>query len=402
MIRPEEAWQRIAETLHPLSTESVPRRAATGRVLAEPLTATVDIPALDVSAMDGFAVRGDLHSDLKLSVSGTIAAGDPPGAVLQEASALRIMTGAPVPENADRIVPVEQTEPISDTAIRILSGVPADAHIRREGEVLTRGTPLLPASTPLSPGAVSLLATHGYSEVMVYRQPRVSILATGDEVVAPEEVPKPGQLRDSHTDFLMAAGSTLGLEFRPLGIAADQPDSLRERIETGLDSDVLLIGGGVSMGEFDFVEEILAELGCQILFDSVAVQPGKPLVVARHERGLIFGLPGNPASVMVGFWLFVRPTLRQLQSIPDAFWSGSLTGELAAPLPGAKGRDRFLTATVRFEPQRLLVTPQLARGSHDLAAFARGSALVRIAAHAEPTAVGETCRILPLADWPNW
>lgn len=402
MIRPEEAWQRIADTLEPLPAESVPRLAATGRVLAESLTATVDVPALDVSAMDGFAVYGELQSDQRLPVMGTIAAGDPPGAILNQGSALRIMTGAPVPETADRVLPVEQTEPLGATEIRVLTGVPADAHIRRWGEVLTQGMPLLPASSPLTPGAISLLATHGYGEVSVYRRPRVALLATGDEVVPPEEIPGPGQLRDSHTDFLMAAGRTLGLSFRPLGIAADRPETLRAKIEQGLDSDVLLISGGVSMGEFDFVEDVLADLGCQVLFDSVAVQPGKPLVAARHPGGLIFGLPGNPASVMVSFWLFVRPVLRRLQAIPDAFWSGAMPGELAGPLPGAKARDRFLTATVRFEADRVLVTPQLARGSHDLAASARGTALVRVAAQAEPANAGDDCQILPMVDWADW
>lgn len=402
MIRPEEAWQRIADILEPLPSESVPRREATGRVLAKSLTATVDVPALDVSAMDGFAVCGGLQPGQRLTMTGTIAAGDPPGAVLNEGSALRIMTGAPVPGNADRVIPVEQTEPFGDAGIRVLTGVPADAHIRRQGEVLTHDMPLLSAASPLTPGAVSLLATHGYGTVSVHRRPRVAILATGDEVVPPEEMPQPGQLRDSHTDFLMAAGRTLGLTFRPLGIAKDRPESLRAKIEHGLDSDVLLIGGGVSMGDFDFVEDVLADLGCQRLFDSVAVQPGKPLVVARHPGGLVFGLPGNPASVMVTFWLFVRPVLRRLQAIPDAFWSGAMSGELAGPLPGAKARDRFLSATVRFEDHRVLVTPQLARGSHDLAAFARGTALVRVTARAEPATTGDKCEILPLVDWANW
>ena len=402
MIRPEEAWQRIADTLEPLSTESVPRLAATGRVLAESLIATVDVPALDVSAMDGFAINGKIQAGQRLPVTGTIAAGDPPGAVLEEGTALRIMTGAPVPAAADRVLPVEQTERLDDAEIRVLAGVPVNAHIRHQAEVLTRGMPLLPASSPLTPGAVSLLATHGYGEVVVHRRPRVALLATGNEVVPPEETPRPGQLRDSHTDFLMAAGRSLGLSFQPLGIAEDRPSALRAKIEQGLDSDVLLIGGGVSMGEFDFVEEVLADLGCRVLFDSVAVQPGKPLVAARHSGGLVFGLPGNPASVMVSFWLFVRPALRRLQAIPDAFWSGAMSGELAGPLPGAKGRDRFLTATVRFEAQRILVTPQLAKGSHDLAAFARGTALVRVAAQAEPAAVGDECQILPMVDWPNW
>jgi molybdopterin molybdotransferase len=254
----------------------------------------------------------------------------------------------------------------------------------------------------LTPGALSLLATHGYETLAVHRRPRVAILATGDEVVPPEASPRPGQLRDSHTDFLLAAGRGLGLRFASLGIAPDNRAAMRTRISQGITSDVLLIGGGVSMGEFDFVEEILAELGCTVLFDAVAIQPGKPLVAAYHPGGLVFGLPGNPASVMVGFWLFVRPALRCLQGIPDSFWAEPLIGELASALPGAKGRDRFLSARVRVESHRLLVEPMLARGSHDVDAFARGSALVRVPAGAAPAEPGEACEILPFANWPGW
>ncbi len=402
LIRPEEAWERIEAELEPLPSETVRRPEAVGRVLVEGLKATVDVPALDVSAMDGFAVQGDLSVAERLSVAGVIAAGDPPGAEITPGTALGIMTGAPVPEGSDRILPVEQTRRIGETEIEVESTVPLDAHIRHQGEVLRTGARLLPASTPLTAGTLGLLATHGYAQVVVHRRPRVAFLATGDEVVPPDQVPRPGQLRDSHTDFLLAAGQSLGLTIEPLGIARDTPESLQAKIEQGLAADVLLIGGGVSKGEFDFVEEVLDGLGCRVLFEAVAIQPGKPLVCASHEGGLVFGLPGNPASVMVSFWLFVRPVLRRLQGIPDAFWSGALGGRLAGPLPGAKGRDRFLTAEVRFTGDEILVTPQLARGSHDLAAFARGSALVRVPALSEPANVGDPCHILPLVDWPDW
>ena len=402
MISPEDAWQRIAKRLDRLPVETVSRQEATGRVLTESLAATVDIPAMDVSAMDGFALHGSKEIGQTLTVAGTIAAGDPPGAVLEEGTALRIMTGAPVPQNADRVIPVEQTEPVDESTMRLVAEVQSGAHIRRVGEVMTQDMKLLPQGAPLTAGAISLLATHGYEEVQVHRRPRVAILATGDEVVPPDQTPQPGQLRDSHTDFLMAAGRTLDLSFKPLGIAPDEPRGLKTMIEQGLDTDVLLICGGVSMGEFDFVEDVLDQLGGEVLLDAVAIQPGKPLVVAAHPRGLVFGLPGNPASVMVGFWLFVRPALRRMQGLPDAFWSGALTGELDGPLPGAKDRDRFLSATIRIEPHGVLVSPQPARGSHDLGAFARGSALVRVAAHSQPAAAGQKCQFMPTGNWPNW
>ncbi|MGD2115625.1 MAG: molybdopterin-binding protein, partial [Acidobacteriota bacterium] len=216
---------------------------------------------------------------------------------------------------------------------------------------------------------------------------------------------------DSHGDFVLAAcrglGIAGGVEVEALGIAPDDRERLGEMIERGLDADVLLLSGGVSMGELDLVEGVLGELGCEILFDRVAVQPGKPLVAARHERrssgggagrGLVFGLPGNPASVMVCFWLFVRPALHRLLGRRGGYWHGALAGELTAPLPRAKARDKFLPATLRAEDGRLLVTPAQPVGSHDMGSYAAGQALVRIPAHCPGLEAGAPCEVLPLAD----
>lgn len=399
MVRPEDAWSALARELEPLPAETIARREAAGRILADALRATVDVPRLDVSAMDGYALPGPVVESDRLAVAGCIAAGAPPEPAIASGRAVQIMTGAPVPKGADRVIPVELTER-DGTEVVIRGQVAEGAHIRRRGEILRRGEDLLAPGALLTPGAMALLATHGHREVRVPRRPRVAFLATGDEVVPPEDEPRPEQIRDSHTDFLLAAAATLGLELTPLGIARDDVGDLREHISRGLGYDVLLLGGGVSMGEFDLIEPVLDELGCEPLFDSVAIQPGKPLVVARHAGGWVVGLPGNPASVMVCFWLFVRPLLRRLQGYEDGYWAGALAAELAGPLPGAKGRDRFLTGRVRFAAGRILVEPSTARGSHDLAAYARGTALVRVPAHSPPRSAGEGCEILPLCDWP--
>lgn len=399
-MKPEQAWQLLEPHLDPLPVELTARRAALGRVLGEPLEATVDVPAADVSAMDGYALAstGEQVTPDSWPVVGTVAAGDPPGFSLPADSAARIMTGAPVPAGADRVVPVELTDGGSDR-VTLRESVVRGAHIRRHAEILAKGAPLLGRGALLTPGALALLATHGHAQIAVHGRPSVAVLTTGDEVVSAEIEPGPGQLRDSHTDFLLAAGRTLGLDFLPLGIAPDRIAPLTELVSSGLRSNVLLLGGGVSMGEYDLVEGVLADLGCETLFDRVAIQPGKPLVAARHPGGLVFGLPGNPAAVMACFWLFVRPALRRLQAIYDTFWGGALWGTLAAPLPGAGDRDRFLPAEVRFDDGSLRVRPVSAVGSHDLAASARGTALVRIRAAAVPAEVGERCEVLPLADW---
>jgi molybdopterin molybdotransferase len=406
MLSPEEAWCLIDAHLAPLPSEPLARRAAAGRVLARPLAARVDVPAADVSAMDGYAVRGEVAPGETRPVAGTIAAGAAPGFALPEGAAARIMTGAPLPAGADRVIPVELAESPAAGGrgtVTFRAGTAPAEHVRRRGEILERGAPLLPAGAPLTPGALALLATHGYGELPVHRAPRVAVLATGDEVVPPEREPGPGQLRDSHTDFLLAAGATLGLGFETLGIAPDREGELAALVDRGLAADVLLLCGGVSMGEFDLAEGVLAKLGCRLLFDGVAIQPGKPLVFGVHvprpgaAAGLVFGLPGNPASVMVAFWLFVRPALRRLLGFADGFWHGALRGALAAALPAAPpSRDRFVPAEVELGSPLPRVTPFPPKGSHDLAAFSRGNALLRLPAGSPARRAGEGCEALML------
>ncbi|RMH22527.1 MAG: molybdopterin molybdenumtransferase MoeA [Acidobacteria bacterium] len=400
MLVPEQAWRRIDRHLSPLPPESVSRADACGRVLAEALAATADLPPADVSAMDGYVCAGPVAAGSVLPVAGTVTAGRPPSFRLQPGTAAKIMTGAVVPDGGDRVVPVEETDG-GDRRVRIDVAPPAGAHIRRRAEVLARGAPLLAAGERLTPAGISLLAAHGYAAVKVHRRPSVATLATGDEVVPPEVEPAAGQLRDSNSAFLAAALGTLGIAPHALGIAPDEPSALRRLIRQGLTRDVLLLSGGVSMGELDLVEDVLAELGCTAIFDRVAMQPGKPLVAARHAGGWVFGLPGNPASVMVGFWLFVRPLLRRLMGLADGFWHGALAAELTAPLRGAKGRDRFLAAKAAIRRGRLFATPLPPRGSHDVAAYGRGSVLLRIPADAEAREAGAPCEILPLVDWPG-
>ncbi|MEM7349549.1 MAG: gephyrin-like molybdotransferase Glp [Acidobacteriota bacterium] len=400
MLSPEDAWSTIEKYLQPLGVAETPRQEAVGRTLARALTATVDMPQADVSAMDGYVCAGDAQAGQALPVVATAAAGKPLEIELRPGEAAKIMTGAVVPQGGDRVIPVEVTDGGDDTVVFDIAPQ-SGAHIRRGGEVVRRGAQLLPAGSLLTPGAISLLASHGYATVPTHSAPDVAVMTTGDELVPPEVEPGAGQLRDSNTSFLLAAGQVSGLDFRSLGTAPDRADALRERIEMGLRSDVLLLCGGVSMGEYDLVEDVLAELGCEQLFDRVAIQPGKPLVAARHTGGWVFGLPGNPASVMVTYWLFVKPVLDRLQGVPGLLWSGALQAELAQPLPGSKGRDRFLPAEVIFTEGRLRAIPYPPTGSHDVVSYGCGTALVRIRPNAAPAPAGAPCEILPLANWPG-
>ncbi|HSM12685.1 MAG TPA: gephyrin-like molybdotransferase Glp [Thermoanaerobaculia bacterium] len=391
MISPDALWSLIAARCRPGPVVASARREALGRFLAEPVRARCDLPPVDVSALDGYALAGEVAAGAELPVAGTVAAGDPPTARLAPGAAWRIWTGAPVPAGADRVVAIERTEPVAGERVRVLESPKAAAAIRRRGEVVRTGDSLLETGTLLGPSALALAASQGVEELAVFRPPRVAVLATGDEVVPASAEPLPGGLRDSHSDYLLAAGRALGLELEPLGIAPDDPVELAARLGPALERcDVVVTCGGVSMGGEDHLPGVLRALGCRIEAHGVAVQPGKPLLFGSRGEVLVFGLPGNPASVMVGFRLFVRPALRRLLGSPGAaFWDEAFEVVTEAHLRAGGGRDRFLPALALPWAGPPRARPLSARGSHDLAAFARADLLLRVRAEdpaAEPGA----------------
>jgi len=398
MLTPEEAWRRLSEHLDPLPNGPRTRRDALGATLGSSIVATTEIPASDVSAMDGYAIAGDVSAGLVLPVAGTVAAGDAPGARLGAGQALRIWTGAPIPVGADRVVPVELVDDLAPDRMRITRPVDAGAHIRRRGEILERGARLLEQGARLGPAALALLASQGLDEIEVIAAPHVAVIATGDEVVAADREPRPGQLRDSHTDYLLAAGRRLGLEFASHGIVGDEPEALGAALARALaESDVVLVCGGVSMGGRDYTPDAFAAVGAETIFAGVAIQPGKPLVAARRGAQTIFGLPGNPASVMVAFRLFVRPALERLLGRQAGFWSEARAVELAAPLAGGRPRDRFVPARRSGRgTDHELVEPLGVRGSHDLRTFGFADRLLRIRPDEAPRAAGE---LVEAIDW---
>ena len=398
MISPEEAWRRIAARLPEAASAVVARRDSLGAVLARSVAATTDLPASDVSALDGYAYSGEIAAGAELPVAGVVAAGDAPGAVLRAGEALQIWTGAPVPSGADRVVGIEETAAVAGGArVRIDRPAPAGNAIRRRAEIVARGTPLLESGAPLGPAALSLLASQGVDAIEVVRAPRVAVLTTGDEVVRPELEPGPGQLRDSHTDYLLAAGRRLGLAFDALGIVSDDARLLEARLGAALErSDVVLVCGGVSMGGRDETESALRALGVTIELDGVAVQPGKPLVFGHRGDRILFGLPGNPASVMVAFRLFVRPALERWCGRDAAFWSEARAIPLAAPLGPGKARDRFVPALRVGTDSGAKARPLGVRGSHDLVTFGAADLLLRVRANDAARAAGDEIEAI---DW---
>jgi len=303
----------VLENVRPLGAEPVSLAACVGRVLAEDVAAPWDLPGWDNSAMDGFAVRAaDLAAaPATLAVRGFIPAGHMPAGPLARGAAARIMTGAPVPEGADTIVPLEEAEAQGDFVL-VRAPVRAGAHVRRAGEDLRAGAPALAAGTVLTPPDVAVLAAFARTTVQVVRRPKVAILSTGDELLSPGEPRAPGRLHDVNSAALAAAVIEAGGEPVPLGIARDDRAATEALVAAGLTSDVLVTSAGVWMGDRDHVRASLAAVGVRQVFWKVEIKPGRPVAFSLHGERPVFSLPGNPVAALVTFEEFVRPALRRL------------------------------------------------------------------------------------------
>jgi molybdopterin molybdotransferase len=310
MITQEEAFKILEENSFELGTEFIPFQNGLGRVLAEDVYSDMDMPPFNKSAVDGYACRKqDLANPLE--VLEVIPAGSSPTKVIGENQCAQIMTGAPVPEGADTVVMVEHTEKIGEK-IRFMKEK-TNANICLIGEDLKAADLVLRKGSLLKAPQIPVLASVGKTFIRVYRQPKVVVISTGDELVEPHESPKVSQIRNSNAVQLMAQLQQLGLRGRYIGIAKDNPESTRKTLGEALSSsDMVILSGGVSMGEFDFVPAILKEKEIQILFKSIAVQPGRPTVFGLKENQFFFGLPGNPVSSFVQFELLVKPLLYKM------------------------------------------------------------------------------------------
>ncbi len=317
MISIEEARTRVLVEALPLSVETRSLVQVQGLVLAEDIVAGINVPPFDNSGMDGFALQAadivdaTVDEPAILRITETLAAGYVASRPVAAGEAVKIMTGAPVPEGADAVVQSELTEERGQE-VRVFEAVKRGKNIRRAGEDVKSGDQVLAAGTVLGPAEIGVLASLGRPEVQVYRMPRVAILSTGSELVEVDQPLGPGQIRNSNSYSLRAQCRQLGIEATALGIVPDDYEATRDLIEQGLEYDVLLTSGGVSVGEFDFVKDVQDELGVERRLWGVAMKPGKPLVFGVRGRTLVFGLPGNPVSAMVSFELFVRPALLRL------------------------------------------------------------------------------------------
>jgi molybdopterin molybdotransferase len=306
-----------------LESEEVSLSAALGRTTSHPLTSREPLPPFDNSSMDGFALAAAKASvpPARLPVLGTIMAGDAPRCAVETGGAWRIMTGAPLPAGCDAVIPMERVRELDGgAAIETLDPVEPGDFVRGAGRDFAAGAEVCPAGTRLGARHLLALAAVGVPAVPVRRKPRVALISTGKELVAPDGELKPGQIRDANSTYLAAAVPALGAEFDSFGIVADDPAEFRARLEKILSAkyyDVVLTTGAVSMGAADFIPETLKSLGADVLFHKTAIRPGKPGLFARLDRGpLFFGLPGNPISTVVGLRFYVEPCLRELLGRP--------------------------------------------------------------------------------------
>ena len=367
----DEALARVLERTRPLEAEEVDVGGAAGRVLAESPRAAVDLPPFPSSAMDGYAVRA-ADTPARLEVVDESAAGRPAAAGVGQGEAIRISTGAVVPDGADAVVPVERTD--GGSAVVEVEQVAPGENVRPAGGDTAAGAAVVEAGTSIGPAQVGALAAAGVVSVRCGRRPRVALLATGSELRAPGEALGPGQIYESNTPMLAAQVRTAGGEPFLLGVVADDEAATRDALERGLEADVLVTSGGVSVGEHDLVRSLLATLGAEEVFWRVAVKPGKPVAFAVHGETLVFGLPGNPVSSLVGFELFVRPALRALQGAAEP-GPRYLPGRLAAPLVRSAARDQLVRARVETGG---LLRPLRGQESHMIARAAAANALVLV------------------------
>ncbi len=379
MIEVGEAISRLAGAVATLGTiDLLGFDALHGLVLAETIVADRDFPSADRSAMDGFAVRSaDAVAGTQLDVVGEVRAGQVPSdGVLGAGQAVRIMTGALIPAGADAVVPIEEVVEDRDAGRIFLHQVAEPGrHVRARATELARGATILEPGRRIDSVAVAALAAVGRMRVRVYADPVIHLLSTGDEVIEVSTAPAAHQVRNSNGPMLAAALAELGLGSRYLGIAGDDPRALRAIFERALDADVLIITGGVSVGEYDLVRQTLEAAGMVTLFHGVRMKPGKPILAGRVGRCLVVGLPGNPASAFVGFEVIVAPALRRMRGLV-AWENSELTVRLTEPLRVPPGRTTFSLALVESQNGRLVARRVSSAGSGDVLALARANAVL--------------------------
>ena len=397
MISVEEALMRLLEPLKPLAAEQVALADAFGRVLAEPVIARRTQPPSALSAMDGYAVRATDVACVptRLRVVGAVPAGKSYDRPLNPGEAVRIFTGAPLPEGADAIVIQEDADRDGDIVI-VREGAPSGRYVRPAGLDFVAGAVGIPARRRLTARDIGLAAGMDRPWLMVHRRPSVAILSTGDEIVMPGEPVGPNQIVSSNSLALGAFVRACGAVPLQLGIAADTPDSVQRLAEGARGADLLITTGGASVGEHDLVKDALGVSGLELDFWQIAMRPGKPLMVGRYRDAAMVGLPGNPVSTMVCALIFLKPAIERLSGL-DLVADPPVTARLAVPLGANDRRQDYLRATLaRASDGELEAKPFEKQDSSMMSLLARSDCLIVRPPHAPAARADERVTIIPL------
>jgi molybdopterin molybdotransferase len=377
----EAARQAVLAEVHPLPTEEVAVQDALGRVLAEEVAAAADVPAFDNSAMDGFAVRAGA-AGRTLRLVGESRAGAPATVAVGDGEAIRISTGAAIPEGADGVLQLERVAADGDE-VTLGEDVDAGRNVRPAGDDLRAGDVVLPTGTRLGAAEIGLAVACGRARVRCARVPRVAVLATGDELVAPGSELGPGQIHETNGLTLAALATQAGADVVRATVVRDNDEDTREAIADALArADVVVLSGGVSVGPHDHVKPALDAQGVREVFWRVALRPGRPTWFGTRGETLVFGLPGNPVSAMVTFLLFARPALAAMQGA--AHEAPRVVARLAEPIPRHPDRDECVRVTLHDG----VATPTGPQGSHQLRSMLRADGLAIVTAGAGDAEVG--------------
>ncbi len=406
MISMDEAIRVVLQHTSAIDGTYVDLMDALGCTLREDVRSDIDMPPFDKATMDGYAVVGEDVADARqenpavLEVIEEIPAGSVPGKVVSNGQASRIMTGAPMPDGADTVVMVEDTVAERDgLGVRVLAVTEEGRNVVPLGEDVRCNQIVLEAGTLIRPPEIGILATVGVVSVPVYRRPIVGVVATGSEIVEPGNHPAAGQIRNSNGYSMMAQALRSGAETRYLGIVEDDEAALNAVISRGLEEcDVVLLSGGVSAGIYDLVQGAMRDCGVEIFFDRIRMKPGKPLTFGARGKKLVFGLPGNPVSAVVGLELLVRPAVRKMQSMSEVH-RPMVRGKLAQGFRQSPGRKQFVPAR-SDEVNGCWESRWVGHhGSADLFSLSRANSLFVVEAEVEALDAGAEVDIVLLEEW---
>jgi molybdopterin molybdotransferase len=401
-ISVEEARETVLSEAAPLGVERIPFQEADGRTLAQPITSREDVPPFANSAMDGFAVRrADFEGKdvpLTLPCAFEIPAGRAPEQAVEASTCAQIMTGAPMPEGADAVAPVEWTETDAEGRVTFDRAPGLGANVREAGEDVRAGQMMIEAGAVVTPPVVGMAASLGYATLEVSRRPRVAVVSTGDELVDVAAELEPGQIRDSNSPSLAAQARNAGAEALAPQHAADDAGAVRRVLEDALGADVLLVSGGMSMGEYDFVRDVLEEMGMTWRFWKVRQRPGKPFGFGTLDGTLVLGLPGNPVSSAVCFEVYARPALAKMlgrRPVQRPRHAATLAEGMRA---GAELHHFARGVAETDEDGRLTVRSTGAQGSHVYSSMTAANCLVYLPEGMEDPAAGTRVQI----EWLDW